>query len=91
MSIENARNHLKKYGKDGDIIEFSSSSATVKEAAADAARRMVANGSVPLPQIAEFSGLSLGEVESIRRSIDNGSVGVPSCTSRSPSVDSPSP
>ena len=35
MSIENARNHLKKYGKDGDIIEFSSSSATVKEAAAD--------------------------------------------------------
>ena len=35
MSIENARNHLKKYGKDRDIIEFSSSSATVKEAAAD--------------------------------------------------------
>ena len=62
-----------------------------KEAAADTARRMIADGSVPLPQIAEFSGLSLGEVESIRRSIDNGSVGVPSCTSRIPSVDSPSP
>ena len=35
MSIENARNHLRKYGMDGDIIEFSSSSATVKEAAED--------------------------------------------------------
>ena len=63
----------------------------LKEAAADTARRMIADGSVPLPQIAEFSGLSLGEVESIRRSIDDGSVGVPSCTSRIPSVDSPSP
>ena len=62
-----------------------------KEAAADAARRMIADGSVPLPQIAEFSGLSLGEVESIRRSVDDGSVGVPSCTSRTPYVDSPSP
>ncbi len=61
------------------------------ETATDIARRMVANGSIPLPQVAEFSGLSLGEVESIRRSIDDGSVGVPSCTSRSPSVDSPSP
>lgn len=35
MSIENARVHLAKYGKDKDIIEFSTSSATVKEAAAD--------------------------------------------------------
>ena len=35
MSLENARNHLKKYGKDGDIILFDESSATVKEAAAD--------------------------------------------------------
>lgn len=35
MSIENARAHLAKYGKDKDIIEFSTSSATVKEAAAD--------------------------------------------------------
>lgn len=35
MSIGNARAHLAKYGKDKDIIEFSTSSATVKEAAAD--------------------------------------------------------
>ena len=35
MSIENARAHLAKYGKDKDIIEFSTSSATVKGAAAD--------------------------------------------------------
>ena len=35
MSLENARNHLKKYGKDVDIILFDESSATVKEAAAD--------------------------------------------------------
>ena len=43
-----------------------------KEEAADIARRMIANGSIPLPQIAEFSGLSLGEVETIRRSISDG-------------------
>ena len=41
----------------------------LKEAAADAARRMIVNGSIPLPQVAEFSGLPLEEVESIRRSI----------------------
>ncbi len=35
MSIENVREYLRKYGKDGDIIEFTVSSATVKEAAAD--------------------------------------------------------
>ena len=35
MSIENVREYLRKYGKDGDIIEFQESSATVKEAAAD--------------------------------------------------------
>ena len=39
------------------------------ETATDIARRMVANGTIPLPQIAEFSGLPLEEVESIRRSI----------------------
>lgn len=37
--------------------------------ATDTARRMVANGTIPLPQIAEFSGLPLEEVESIRRGI----------------------
>ena len=35
MSIENVREYLRKYGKDGEIIEFQESSATVKEAAAD--------------------------------------------------------
>lgn len=35
MSIENVREYLRKYGKDGDILEFQESSATVKEAAAD--------------------------------------------------------
>ena len=39
------------------------------ETATDAVRRMVVNGSIPLPQVAEFSGLPLEEVESIRRSI----------------------
>lgn len=34
MSFENAKNHLKKYGLEDRIREFSVSSATVKEAAA---------------------------------------------------------
>ncbi|MBO8436123.1 MAG: YbaK/EbsC family protein [Spirochaetes bacterium] len=35
MSLEKAREHLAKYGKDQDIILFEQSSATVREAAAD--------------------------------------------------------
>ena len=35
MSIENVREYLRKYGRDNDILEFPSSSATVREAAAD--------------------------------------------------------
>ena len=35
MSLENVREHLRKYGKDQDIILFEKSSATVKEAAED--------------------------------------------------------
>ena len=50
-------------GKEEGIVEGSMKTAT------DIARRMVANGSIPLPQVAEFSGLPLEEVESIRRSI----------------------
>lgn len=33
MSIEKAKNHLKKFGLDGKVMEFSVSSATVKDAA----------------------------------------------------------
>ncbi len=33
MSLTNAREHLKKYGLENNIMEFESSSATVKEAA----------------------------------------------------------
>jgi len=33
MSLESAKKHLKKWGKDPEIIEFSSSSATVELAA----------------------------------------------------------
>ena len=35
----------------------------------EVARSMVADGSIPLSKIAEFSGLTLGEVESIRESM----------------------
>ena len=35
LSIESVKEYLKQYGKDGDVIEFPVSSATVKEAAAD--------------------------------------------------------
>ena len=35
----------------------------------EVARSMVADGSIPLSKIAEFSGLTLSEVENIRKSI----------------------
>ena len=35
-----------------------------------AARRMIQDGSIPLPKIAKFSGLSLDKVEKLKRSID---------------------
>ncbi|MFC4242559.1 YbaK/EbsC family protein [Gryllotalpicola reticulitermitis] len=34
MSLESVRQHLKAFGRDGDILEFATSSATVDEAAA---------------------------------------------------------
>ena len=40
-----------------------------KEAAMSNARTMIADGTLPLSKIAKFSGLSIGEVESIRKSI----------------------
>ena len=40
-----------------------------KEAAMSNARTMIADGTLPLSKIAKFSGLSIGEVESIRNSI----------------------
>ena len=36
----------------------------------EVARSMVRDGSIPLSKIAEFSGLTIGEVESIRSSIN---------------------
>ena len=40
-----------------------------RENARDAARRMIADGSIPLDKVAEFSGLPLSEVEGIRNGI----------------------
>ena len=37
----------------------------------EVARSMVKDGSIPLSKIAEFSGLTIGEVESIRSSIQS--------------------
>ena len=37
----------------------------------EVARSMVRDGSIPLSKIAEFSGLTIGEVESIRSSIQS--------------------
>ena len=41
----------------------------LKKGRQEVARSMVADGSIPLSKIAEFSGLTLGEVESIRESM----------------------
>ena len=41
----------------------------LREGRQEVARSMVADGSIPLSKIAEFSGLTLGEVESIRKSM----------------------
>ena len=40
-----------------------------RENARDAARRMIADGSIPIDKVARFSGLPLSEVEGLRRSI----------------------
>ena len=40
------------------------------ERAEDSARRMIQDGSIPLAKIAKFSGLSLDEVEKLKRSMD---------------------
>ena len=41
----------------------------LREGRQEVARSMVADGSIPLSKIAEFSGLTLSEVENIRKSI----------------------
>ena len=41
----------------------------LREGRQEVARSMVADGSIPLSKIAEFSGLTLGEVENIRKSM----------------------
>lgn len=41
----------------------------LKKGRQEVARSMVADGSIPLSKIAKFSGLTLGEVESIKKSI----------------------
>ena len=43
--------------------------SSLKEGARTTARTMIEDGSLPLSKIAKFSGLSIGEVESIRDSI----------------------
>ena len=43
--------------------------SSLKEGARNTARTMIEDGSLPLSKIAKFSGLSIGEVESIRNSI----------------------
>ena len=40
------------------------------ERAEDSARRMIQDGSIPLPKIAEFLGLPFDEVEKLKRSMD---------------------
>ena len=40
-----------------------------QEGRQEVARSMVRDGSIPIPKIAEFSGLTIGEVESIRNSM----------------------
>lgn len=40
-----------------------------RNGAIHAARNMIADGSLPLSKVAEFSGLSIGEVESLKSSI----------------------
>ena len=43
--------------------------SSLKEGARTTARTMIEDGSLPLSKIAKFSGLSIGEVESIKNSI----------------------
>ena len=74
---EKVREEILKEGRmEGEILGLQKGEANGlqkgrSEGRQEVARSMVRDGSIPLSKIAEFSGLTIGEVESIRNSIQS--------------------
>ena len=67
---------LKKGRLEGEMLGLQKGEANGlqrgrSEGRQEVARSMVRDGSIPLSKIAEFSGLTIGEIESIRNSIQS--------------------
>ena len=69
---EKVRDEILKEGRmEGEILGLQKGEANgLQRGRQEVARSMVRDGSIPIPKIAEFSGLTIGEVESIRSSIN---------------------
>ena len=64
---EKVRDEILKEGRmEGEILGLQKGEANGLK---KAARCMLEDGSIPIQKIAEFSGLTIGEVESIRNSL----------------------
>ena len=63
---------LRKGRLEGEMLGLQKGEANgLQRGRQEVARSMVRDGSIPLSKIAEFSGLTIGEVESIRNSIQS--------------------
>ena len=68
---EKVREEILKEGRmEGEILGLQKGEANgLQRGRQEVARSMVRDGSIPISKIAEFSGLTIGEVESIRNSL----------------------
>ena len=65
-------NGLRKGRLEGEMLGLQKGEANgLQRGRQEVARSMVRDGSIPLSKIAEFSGLTIGEIESIRNSIQS--------------------
>ena len=63
---------LRKGRLEGEMLGLQKGEANgLQRGRQEVARSMVRDGSIPLSKIAEFSGLTIGEIESIRNSIQS--------------------
>ena len=69
-SEESLKKGLEEGRQEGEILGLQKGEANgLQRGRQEVARSMVRDGSIPIPKIAEFSGLTIGEVESIRNSL----------------------
>ena len=67
---ESLKKGLEEGRQEGEILGLQKGEANgLQRGRQEVARSMVQDGSIPIPKIAEFSDLTIGEVESIRNSL----------------------